>query len=165
MLALSNNAAKLVTKGASGVMLKSGGYKKEAQSIMDRIQQLEKLALAQQLQLAQGSPQSSTFPFPTSQALELPKAKAKPPVVSTDEQYEEDLTSGSEGSAESDAPKIKPKKKGKSKAKASGGSFIKGQTLKPIDERYVIGSAPALPFNDVSNDSFLIRPKTAEPVV
>jgi hypothetical protein len=61
----------------------------------------------------------------------------------------------------------KPKTRAKKSAadSSSGGSFIKGQTLKPIDERYMIGSAPALPYNDVSNDSFLIKPRTAEVVV
>ena len=60
----------------------------------------------------------------------------------------------------------KPLKKGKSTAKSSsGGSFIKGQTLQPIDERHVIGQAPALSYNDLENDSFLIKPKHAEPVV
>ena len=41
---------------------------------------------------------------------------------------------------------------------------FRGQTLKPIDEKYVIGSAAPLPFNDLSNDSFLIKAKTIEPV-
>ena len=165
MLALSNNAAKIIAKGQNSIMLKSGGgYKKEAKALMDRLQKLEKLALTQQLQLTQGSSQSSTFPFP-AQALELPKAKAKPPVVSTDEQYKADLTSGSEAGDEGGMVNTKPMKKGKSKAKASGGSFIKGQTLQPIDERHVIGSAAMMPYNDLENDSFLIKPRSAEPVV
>jgi hypothetical protein len=61
----------------------------------------------------------------------------------------------------------KPKAKAKKSAAASssGGSFIKGQVLKPIDERYTIGSAPALPYNDLSNDSFLVKAKSYEPVI
>ena len=46
-----------------------------------------------------------------------------------------------------------------------GKGFIKGQTLKPIDEKYVIGSAAPLPFNDLSNDSFLIKPRNYEQVI
>jgi hypothetical protein len=61
-------------------------------------------------------------------------------------------------------PKARVKKS--AAASSSGGSyFIKGQTLRPIDERVVIGSAPALPVNDLENDSFLIKPRTAEVVV
>ena len=57
-------------------------------------------------------------------------------------------------------------KKKESPAQSSTGSgFIKGQTLKPISEKYVIGSAAPLPFNDLSNDSFLIKPRSYEPVV
>ena len=59
----------------------------------------------------------------------------------------------------------KPLKKAKSKAKASGGSFIRGRTLQPIDERHVIGSAAMMPYNDLENDSFLIKSKPTEPVV
>jgi hypothetical protein len=62
--------------------------------------------------------------------------------------------------------KTLPKRKPKSTAKSSSGSgFIKGQTLKPIDEHYTIGSAPALPYNDLSNDSFLVKPRSYEPAV
>jgi hypothetical protein len=60
-------------------------------------------------------------------------------------------------------PRESPKQK--TKASASGSGFIKGQTLKPINEKYVIGSAAPLPYNDLSNDSFLIKPRTYEPVV
>ena len=94
MLALSNNTAKMIAKGQTAIMLKSGGgYKKEAQALMDRLHRIEKLAIAQQLQLTQGKSQSSTFPFP-AQALELPKpkakAKAKAQVVSTEAEYNQD---------------------------------------------------------------------------
>ena len=47
------------------------------------------------------------------------------------------------------------------KARATKG---RGAPKEP-DERTVIGSAAPLPFNDLSNDSFLIKPKTIEPVI
>jgi hypothetical protein len=64
-------------------------------------------------------------------------------------------------------PKSKAKPK-KSTASSSGGSFIRGQTLRPmktIDERVVIGSSATLPFNDLENDSFLVKPRSYEPVL
>jgi hypothetical protein len=115
------------------------------------------------------------FPYPFSEgknplpALEAPKKpKAKPKVKpSSDSEYNPSLSSGNEGQDEIEMVTNKPKARAKKSAAASssGGSFIRGQTLKPIDERYTIGSAPALPYNDVSNDSFLIKPRTAEVVV
>ena len=86
--------------------------------------------------------------------------------MSADEQYNPNLTSGSEADDDGGMVTKKPKKKGKSTAKSSsGGGFIRGQTLKPIKENYVIGKAAMLPYNDVSNDSFLIKPRSADPVV
>jgi hypothetical protein len=110
--------------------------------------------------------------------------------VSAEEQYNPALTSGSEADKEDelgDATK-RPNKGAKtsvglsvapqsaaSSSSASkstihattkkGKGFIKGQTLHPIDEKYVIGSAAPLPYNDLSNDSFLIKTKTYEPVM
>ena len=65
------------------------------------------------------------------------------------------------------------KPKGSTAKSSSGSGFRKGrgaiakggQTLKPIDEHYTIGYAPTLPYNDLSNDSFLIKPKTYDPVI
>jgi hypothetical protein len=118
----------------------------------------------------------TAFPYPFSEgknplpALEPPKKpKAKPKIkVSSDAEYNSSLSSGNEAQDEIEMVTKKPKARAKKSAAASssGGSyFIKGQTLRPIDERYTIGSAPALIYNDVSNDSFLIKPRTAEPVV
>jgi hypothetical protein len=97
-------------------------------------------------------------------ALEGPKkskAKGSKGSSSEDEAYNPDLT-GDEEEAEDLMVGVKPKAKAKAKV---GKGFIRGQTLKPIDERTVIGSAPPLPFNDLSNDSFLVKPRTADPVV
>jgi hypothetical protein len=94
--------------------------------------------------------------------------------VSDDVQYNPSLTSGSEAEDEmgdfvkraKDFAKALPKMKPKSTAKSSSGSgFIKGQTLHPIDEKYVIGSSAPLPYNDLSNDSFLVKPKSYDPVI
>jgi len=86
--------------------------------------------------------------------------------VSTDEQYNSNLTSGSEANDDGGMVTKKPKAKSKSTAKSSSGSgFIKGQTLKPIKENYVIGKAAMLVYNNLENDSFLIKPEYAGHVV
>lgn len=108
--------------------------------------------------------------------------------MSEEEQYNPNLTSGSEADDEFGDATKRPNKGAKTSvglnvAQQSGASsssaskstihattkkgkgFIKGQTLKPIDEKYVICSAAPLPFNDLSNDSFLIKPKPYEPVI
>ena len=138
MLALSNSAAKIIAKGQTGIMLKSGGgYKKEAKALMERLQKLEKLAIAQQLQLEQGKSQSSTFPFP-AQALELPKTSPKAsPKVSTDEQYNPNLTSGSENEGDDEGGMVNTKPRKKSTAKSSSGSGFK-PTLKPVRENTLL---------------------------
>ena len=132
------------------------------------MRQLEQLAISQQLQIEQYKSKKKSRAFP-SQPKRQNSQKSSPkasPIVSTDEQYNQNLTSGSENEGDDEGGMVntKPQKK-KSTAKSSGGSFIKGQTLKPIDERYVIGKAAPLPFNDLSNDSFLVKPRTADPVV
>ena len=104
-------------------------------------------------------------------------------------QYNPSLTSGSEADDEFGDFTKRPKKgaktsvglnvapqSGASSSSASksaihatakkGKGFIKGQTLKPINEKYVFGSAhPMNYYNDLENDSFLIKPRTAEPVL
>ena len=116
-----------------------------------------------------------TFPFPAD-SLQLKKTTSEPKAekVSVEEQYNPALTSGSESGDEmgdfvqraKSFAKTLPKRKPKSTAKSSSGSgFIKGQTLHPIDEHVVIGSSAPLPYNDLSNDSFLVKPKSYEPVV
>ena len=56
--------------------------------------------------------------------------------------------------------------KAKSTARSSkGAGFIRGQTLKPIDERCVIGRAAPLLYNDLENDSFIVKPRPYEPVI
>lgn len=35
----------------------------------------------------------------------------------------------------------------------------------PLDVKTQIGSAPHLPYNDLSNDSFLVKPQTQDPVL
>ena len=115
--------------------------------------------------------------------------------VSSDVEYNPALTSGSEADKEDelgDATK-RPKKGAKTSVgvnvaqqsaassssaskstihattkkvwKPKGSGFIKGQTLKPIDEKYVIGKSATLPFNDLENDSVLVKPRSYEPVI
>ena len=166
MLALSNNAATVISKGSSYAMLKYGskGYKKDTKALINKMRELEQLAISQQLQIEQDKSKKQTFPFPAHQALELPKTSPQAsPKVSSDPQYNPNLTSGSE--AEDEGGMVNTKPKGKSKAKSSGGSFIKGQVLKPIKENYIIGKAHSMPYNDLENDSFLIKPRRAETVI
>ena len=86
-------------------------------------------------------------------------------MFSTDEQYNPDLTSGSEGTEDALGDFTKRgKKKAKSTAKSSTGKGL-NPSLKPIEEKYVIGKAAPLPWNDLENDSCLIKPKTYDPVV
>ena len=177
MLALSGNAAKVLALGPAALMLKNGqGYKKKPKALMDKMLELEDIIT--QLKLKDGFIQAKKekFPFPAHHALELKKTttEPKPAKVSSDVEYNPALTSGSEAEDEmgdfvqraKSFAKTLPKRKPKSTAKSSSGSgFIKGQTLHPIDERYTIGTAPALPYNDLSNDSFLVKPRSYEPVV
>ena len=188
MLALSGNAAKVLALGPAALMLKNGqGYKKKPKALMDKMLELEDIIT--QLKLKDGFIQAKKekFPFPAHHALELKKTTTepkpakvssdveyKPTKVSSDVEYNPALTSGSEAEDEmgdfvqraKSFAKTLPKRKPKSTAKSSSGSgFIKGQTLHPIDERYTIGTAPALPYNDLSNDSFLVKPRSYEPVV
>jgi hypothetical protein len=105
-----------------------------------------------------------------------------PPKVSEEVQYNPSLTSGSEADKEDELGDFtkRPKKGAKtsvglnvapqsaaSSSSASkstihattkkGKGFIKGQTLKPINKKYVIGSAHPMNYNDLENDSFLIN--------
>ena len=176
MIALSGNVAKVLAAGPAALMLKSGqGYKKRPKALMDKM--LELMDKVEQLKLEDSNKEAKKvkFPFPAHPALELKKMPSDPalPKVSTDEQYNPNLTSGSEADDEFGdfvkRSKVMAKemaKKRKSPAQSSTGSgFIKGQTLKPISEKYVIGSAAPLPSNDLSNDSFLIKPTPYEPVI
>ena len=123
---------------------------------------------------------TTTFPFPFTEAknptlaLEAPKkpkpsrAKARSSSGSSHRQSSiSDVdTSGSEiGDATKRVKKLELARQRKSAARSSGGSFIKGQVLHPIDEKYVIGSSAPLLYNDVSNDSFIVKTRTAEPVI
>ena len=152
------------------------GIGKKPKALMDKM--LELMDKVEQLKLEDSNKEAKKvkFPFPAHHALELKKTLSDPapPKVSADEQYNPNLTSGSEAEDEmgdftkrpKEMAKEIAKKKQSAAASSSGGSFfIKGQTLKPIDERYVIGSAAPLPYNDLTNDSFLIKPKPYEPVV
>jgi hypothetical protein len=191
MLAFSSNAAKVLAAGPGAIMLKSGGgYKKKPKALMDKMLELENKIT--QLQLKEGWKQAKKdkFPFPAHHALELKKSTTAPTQakVSEEVEYNTALTSGSEAEDEMGDFTKRPKKgaktsvglnvapqSGASSSSASkstiqattkkGKGFIKGQTLHPIDEKYVIGSAAPLPFNDLSNDSFLIKPKPYEPVI
>ena len=151
------------------------GIGKKPKASMDKM--LELMDKVEQLKLADNKKKGKavTFPFPAdSLQLKQTPSDPAPPKVSVDEQYNPNLTSGSEAEDEmgdftkrpKEMAKEIAKKKQSAAASSSGGSFfIKGQTLKPIDERYVIGSAAPLPYNDLTNDSFLIKPKPYEPVV
>jgi hypothetical protein len=173
MISLSSNVAKVLAAGPAALMLKNGqGYKKKPKALMDKMLELE--SVITQLQLKEGWKQAKQekFPFPAHHALELKKTTTEPipPKVSTDEQYNPNLTSGSEADDEIGdfVKRAKEMKKStaKSTAKSSSGSgFIKGQTLKPINEKYVIGKSATLPFNDLENDSFLVKPRSYEPVI
>lgn len=193
MLSLSSNVAKVIAAGPTAIMLKNQrGYKKAPQALMNAM--LELMNKVEQLHLEHGGKESKkqTFPHPTHHALELKKSTSEPKSekVSSDVEYNPALTSGSEADKEDelgDATK-RPKKGAKtsvglnvaqqsaaSSSSASkstihattkkGKGFIKGQTLKPIDEKYVIGKSATLPFNDLENDSFLVKPRSYEPVI
>ena len=135
----------------------------EVYALMDKVEKLE-------LQYEKKEDKPVKFPFP-AHALELKKTKSDPitPKVSDDAQYNPNLSSGDEAEDEMGDFVMRAKEMGKKKKStaksSSGGGFIKGQTLKPIDEHYTIGYAPALPYNDLSNDSFLVKPRAYEPVI
>ena len=76
-------------------------------------------------------------------------------MVSDDLQYKLDLEDDDD-EAENTMVTTKPKRKATAKTKKGKGF---------ADERAQIGSAPHLPYNDLSNDSFLVKPRTAEPAV
>jgi hypothetical protein len=158
-------------------MRKNGqGYKKKPKALMNAM--LELMNKVEQLKLEHGEKESKkqAFPHPTHHALELKKttSEPKPEKVSSDVEYNPTLTSGSEAEDEMGdfvkrAKVMGKKSTAKSTAKSSSGSgFIKGQTLKPINEKikkYVIGKSATLPFNDLENDSFLVKPRSYEPVI
>jgi hypothetical protein len=191
MIALSGNVAKVLAAGPAALMLKNGkGYKKRPKALMDKMLELENVI--EQLKLTEGQKEAkkAKFPFPAHHALELKKTKSDPvpPKVSEEVEYNPSLTSGSEAEDEMGDFTKRPKKgaktsvglnvapqSGASSSSASksaihattkkGKGFIKGQTLKPINEKYVIGSAHPMNYNDLENDSFLIKPRPYEPVL
>ena len=175
MMSLSSNVAKLIAAGRAAIMLQNQkGYKKKPKALMNAM--LELMNKVEQLTLEPGEKESKnkqTLPHPTHHALELKKttSEPKPDKVSSDVEYNPALTSGSEAEDEMGdfvkrAKEMGKKSTAKSTAKSSSGSgFIKGQTLKPIDEKYVIGKSTTLPFNDLENDSFLVKPRSYEPVI
>jgi hypothetical protein len=147
MIALSSNVAKMIAAGPTSVMLKQGGYKKKPKELMDKM--LEMMDKLEQLKLESGKKKEkpAALPFPTHHALELKKPKP-----SADEQYNPNLTSGSEGDDELGdfVKRAKAMAKKKSTASSSGAKSSSGAgfkpPLKPIDERYVIGQAAPLPY-------------------
>jgi hypothetical protein len=130
-------------------------------------------------------PKGPTFPFPYSEQRPLlplagpkqTKAKASKSSSSGSESdaLKSGFTTGSEAEDEMGDPtkrstkNIKPSGAPQPQSKAkkgifattkkTGEGFIRGQTLKPIDERMQMGSAAPLPYVDFNNDSFLIKPK------
>jgi hypothetical protein len=179
LMMLAGHAVQLAIKAQKYEALsdvEKQNFQQEQKAIMDQWQEV-KGQLPKAIEMPKDKTPAFPFPFtegknplPALPALEAPrKSKAKPKVkVSSDAEYNSSLSSGNEGQDEIEMVTKRPKARAKKSAAASssGGSyFIKGQTLRPIDERYTIGSAPALPYNDVSNDSFLIKPRTAEVVV
>ena len=190
MLSLSSSVSKMIATGGASLMLKNGqGYKKKPKALMNQMNEM--MAIVEQLQLEHSKKEDkkAKFPFP-AHALELKQTKSDPalPKVSGETQYNPSLTSGSEAEGEMGDFTKRPNKGAKtsvglnvappstaSSSSASksaihattkkGKGFIKGQTLHPIDERVVIGSAAPPPYNDLSNDSFLIKPRTHEPVI
>ena len=102
MIALSSNVAKVLTAGPAALMLKDGqGYKKKPKALMDKM--LELMDKVEQLKLEDNKKKGKaiTSPFPAD-SLKLKKTSSDPalPKVSTDEQYNPSLTSGSEADDE-----------------------------------------------------------------
>lgn len=147
MLSLSRDMSKLAAGGVESLIYKKKKkLKKPAKALMVKWHDEMQKAL-EQIQKAkekgpgeEGQAQKQVFPHPTHQALELPKQspKASPKVghvVSTDEQYKPDLTSGSEGTEDELGDFTKRgKKKAKSTAKSSTGKGF-NPSLKPIEEK------------------------------
>jgi hypothetical protein len=140
-LAIANTAAFGATAGLMS-LAQQRAQKKQQLALQNDWAQFQ----AQHPMIMQMAQQPAvTFPFPFSQAPPLPALEDESAGDRSRRLGRQKVVYG-----------LRPK------AKATKG---RGAPTMPTDERTVIGSAAPLPFNDVSNDSFLIKPKPYEPVV
>ena len=162
-LKLGGQASVLAAKGATyGALtyVQQRAHKKREKAILDHYQKLQSQIPMLALQ-AQQPAITYPYPYPFTQAMlpappQTAPKKTKPSYVVSDEvQYNPDLEDDDD-EAENAMVTTKPKRKATAKLKKGRGF---------ADERTQIGSAPHLPYNDLSNDSFLVKPRTAEPVV
>jgi hypothetical protein len=144
-LAIANTAAFGATAGLMS-LAQQRAQKRQQLALQDQWQQFQ----AQHPMIMQATQQPAiAFPFPFSQA--PPPMPAPPPLAIEDE-------SAGDRSRRFGRQRVVYGLRPKAKAKGRGAP-------KGPDERTVIGSAAPLPFNDLSNDSFLVKPKTIEPVI
>jgi uncharacterized membrane protein YjgN (DUF898 family) len=140
-------------------------FKKEQLAIKNQWEEVRQQLPA--IEAPKPQPKPAPFPYPFTEgmlpplALEGPKQAKVKAKVSKSSSSEGEFENPSLTDAE-DFPSEDEYRKGLKAAtskKKQGKGFIRGQTLQPIDERMQIGSAAPLPYLDITNDSFLIKPK------
>jgi hypothetical protein len=151
MVALSGNAGLMVAQAATYGALsyaQQRAQNKQVKAIMDEYKQLQ-AQNPMMLQAAQQQQQQAItfpFPYPIHGVPPLPI----PPLAIEDE-------SVGDKSRRLGRQRVVYGLRPKAKAKAPKGRGA------PTDEQTAIGSAAPLPYIDITNDSFLIKPKSTAP--